>query len=81
MSRLMNGASIYYSPNSLIDTLLSSLGPMVTIVMRMSSLNSCVNPWIYLTFNQKLYKALKKLFLCSGGDSESHRYSGDVRSC
>ncbi|XP_054159922.1 oxytocin receptor-like [Oppia nitens] len=33
-------------------------GPMIAILMLLPSLNSCVNPWIYLYFNQNLVSAL-----------------------
>lgn len=36
----------------------SSSGPMITILMLLSSLNSFVNPFIYLFFNQNLVKSL-----------------------
>ncbi|XP_076328768.1 annetocin receptor-like [Tachypleus tridentatus] len=34
-------------------------GPTVAILMLLVSLNSCVNPWIYLAFNHNLVSALK----------------------
>lgn len=34
------------------------LGPIITILMLLSSLNSFVNPFIYLFFNQNLVKSL-----------------------
>ncbi|XP_022247004.1 oxytocin receptor-like [Limulus polyphemus] len=36
-------------------------GPTVAILMLLASLNSCVNPWIYLAFNHNLITALKQL--------------------
>lgn len=35
-----------------------------TILALLASLNSCVNPWIYLIFNENLAKTLKDLFCC-----------------
>ncbi|KAH8042387.1 hypothetical protein HPB51_022195 [Rhipicephalus microplus] len=32
---------------------------IVTILMLLNSLNSCVNPWIYLLFNRNLMNALR----------------------
>ncbi|XP_025017409.1 vasopressin V2 receptor-like [Tetranychus urticae] len=37
-------------------------GPLITIAMLLPSLNSCVNPWIYLFFNRNLLSTLDKLF-------------------
>lgn len=40
----------------------STLGSsFITIAMLLSSLNSCVNPWIYLFFNRNLFNTLKKI--------------------
>ncbi|XP_022239629.1 isotocin receptor-like [Limulus polyphemus] len=36
-------------------------GPTVAILMLLASLNSCVNPWIYLAFNHNLVTALKHI--------------------
>uniref|UniRef100_T1KNR7 G-protein coupled receptors family 1 profile domain-containing protein n=1 Tax=Tetranychus urticae TaxID=32264 RepID=T1KNR7_TETUR len=36
--------------------------PLITIAMLLPSLNSCVNPWIYLFFNRNLLSTLDKLF-------------------
>ncbi|XP_054157379.1 oxytocin receptor-like [Oppia nitens] len=47
-------------------------GKIVTIVMLLSSLNSTVNPWIYLLFNPNLMKALQN-FCCCGRQPTGHR--------
>ncbi|XP_076351494.1 oxytocin receptor-like [Tachypleus tridentatus] len=44
-----------YAKNSSIWT-----GPTVAILMLLASLNSCVNPWIYLALNHNLVTALKE---------------------
>ncbi|KAH7966526.1 hypothetical protein HPB49_017218 [Dermacentor silvarum] len=36
----------------------------VTILMLLNSLNSCVNPWIYLFFNRNLVQALRQQVCC-----------------
>lgn len=64
-----------------ISLFLCYIGPMVAIVMLLPSLNSCVNPWIYLTFNTKLYGAWKAMFLCRQSAENDNRYSCDVKSC
>ncbi|KAL1421031.1 hypothetical protein MTO96_004388 [Rhipicephalus appendiculatus] len=38
---------------------LAAADATVTILMLLNSLNSCVNPWIYLFFNRNLLQALR----------------------
>ncbi|CAG9854786.1 unnamed protein product [Phyllotreta striolata] len=62
-------------------------GPVFTILMLLYSLNSCVNPWIYLAFNRELPRLLLKHYITStknykaaaGGQSPSAS-SGDVQT-
>lgn len=37
-------------------------GPMIAILMLLPSLNSCVNPWIYIYFNPNLVSSFCSLF-------------------
>ncbi|KAJ3649424.1 hypothetical protein Zmor_021169 [Zophobas morio] len=54
-------------------------GPVFVILMLLSSLNSCVNPWIYLAFNRELPRLLLRHYTASsknyrtatGGDAQS----------
>ncbi|XP_064472807.1 oxytocin receptor-like [Ornithodoros turicata] len=48
-----------WTPNAHTSNLWSSSA--VTILMLLNSLNSCVNPWIYLSFNRNLMNALRQL--------------------
>jgi hypothetical protein len=52
---------------------LNFLGPIVTILMLLSSLNSTVNPWIYLLFNQNLMNALRSFCCCGRGRNQNQR--------
>ncbi|CAG2109914.1 unnamed protein product [Medioppia subpectinata] len=54
------------------------MGEFVTILMLLSSLNSTVNPWIYLLFNKNLMNALHS-FCCCGRRRRSHRQN--QRTC
>jgi hypothetical protein len=57
------------------------IGPIIAVLMLLPSLNSCVNPWIYLYFNQNLVSALRE-FCCrksisideTNGNNETKRY-------
>nr|XP_023024765.1 cephalotocin receptor 2-like isoform X1 [Leptinotarsa decemlineata] len=40
-------------------------GSVITIIMLLYSLNSCVNPWIYLTFNRELPRLLLRHYTAS----------------
>ncbi|KAH7962358.1 hypothetical protein HPB52_015689 [Rhipicephalus sanguineus] len=46
-------AALVFNP-SVVD-----MDATVTILMLLNSLNSCVNPWIYLFFNRNLLQALR----------------------
>jgi hypothetical protein len=62
-------------------------GPVFVILALLYSLNSCVNPWIYLAFNKELPKLLLRHYTASsknyrtaaGGNSASNS-SGDAQS-
>jgi len=41
-------------------------GPTFTILTLLASLNSCVNPWVYLLFNPDLATLVKQQLLCRG---------------
>ncbi|XP_060521117.1 vasopressin V1a receptor-like [Cylas formicarius] len=43
-------------------------GPVFTILGLLYSLNSCANPWIYLSFNKELSKLLLNHYLCRHKD-------------
>jgi len=47
-------------------------GATFTILTLLSSLNSCVNPWIYLAFNRELVRLLT-LRICRGRETSSYR--------
>ncbi|XP_013784095.1 oxytocin receptor-like [Limulus polyphemus] len=49
----------YWSPNAKNSSIWK--GPTVAILMLLASLNSCVNPWIYLAFNYNLVTALREV--------------------
>ncbi|XP_019880458.2 oxytocin receptor-like [Aethina tumida] len=63
-------------------------GPIFTILTLLYSLNSCVNPWIYLAFNRELPKYLlrhytatnKKLKSSSMGNNSGSNSSGEIQS-
>ncbi|CAG9820840.1 unnamed protein product [Phaedon cochleariae] len=63
------------------------IGPVFTILMLLYSLNSCVNPWIYLAFNRELPRLLLRHYTAStknyraarNGQSQSIS-SGDVQT-
>lgn len=48
-------------------------GATFTIVALLYSLNSCVNPWIYLAFNRELVRLFKQQMICRGSDTSSYR--------
>jgi len=48
-------------------------GATFTIVALLYSLNSCVNPWIYLAFNKELVRLFKQQMICRGSESSSYR--------
>ncbi|XP_052123761.1 cephalotocin receptor 1-like [Frankliniella occidentalis] len=50
-------------------------GRYMTILTLMFSLNSCVNPWIYLAFNKDLVRMLWLLVSCQGGAPSGHPLS------
>ncbi|KAG8327675.1 hypothetical protein J6590_015707 [Homalodisca vitripennis] len=55
-------------------------GAAFTILSLLSSLNSCVNPWIYLSFNRELLRSLWRASICTG--SPRHRnLRGSASSC
>lgn len=63
-------------------------GATFTIVTLLASLNSCVNPWIYLIFNPELVNLLKDALLCRvqprrpryiGGGGDGGSNSSDSR--
>lgn len=60
-------------------------GAAFTILTLMSSLNSCVNPWIYLGLNRDLSQALMSRIFPSKEDSgkshENHRQSIEIVPC
>lgn len=47
-------------------------GRHMTILALLFSLNSCVNPWIYLAFNKDLVRMLWLLLSCQNGSSSGH---------
>lgn len=53
-------------------------GATFTILTLLSSLNSCVNPWIYLSFNRELIRALRYVITCSWtkSDYRTNNHSG-----
>ncbi|XP_063919040.1 mesotocin receptor-like isoform X1 [Zophobas morio] len=62
-------------------------GPVFVILMLLSSLNSCVNPWIYLAFNRELprlllrhYTASSKNYRTATGGNSASNSSGDAQS-
>jgi hypothetical protein len=48
-------------------------GATFTILTLLSSLNSCVNPWIYLAFNRELVCLFKQQMICRGRETSSYR--------
>ena len=48
-------------------------GATFTIVALLYSLNSCVNPWIYLAFNRELVRLFKQQMICRGSETSSYR--------
>ncbi|XP_034232907.1 vasopressin V1b receptor-like, partial [Thrips palmi] len=48
------------------DDYLSESSTLYTILTLLFSLNSCVNPWIYLAFNKDLTSTLRMLVSCKG---------------
>jgi len=65
-------------------------GPFHTILTLLFSLNSCVNPWIYLAFNKELMRALWRVMQCAdwgtsrrggpGGDGDAAAGLNDIRA-
>ncbi|XP_072391065.1 annetocin receptor-like [Diabrotica undecimpunctata] len=62
-------------------------GPVFTILMLLYSLNSCVNPWIYLAFNRELprlllrhYTATQKNYRAAAGGQSPSNSSGEVQT-
>ncbi|CAH0552028.1 unnamed protein product [Brassicogethes aeneus] len=63
-------------------------GPIFTIVSLLYSLNSCVNPWIYLAFNRELPKYLLRHYFASNkkykstalGNHSASNSSGEVQT-
>lgn len=53
------------------------LGSTNTILSLLYSLNSCVNPWIYLVFNRELPRLLIRHFVAS---NKSYRGASDGKS-
>lgn len=61
-----------------MDTVIQAIGNLFTgatftILTLLSSLNSCVNPWIYLAFNRELVRLLKQQLTCRGRETSSYR--------
>uniref|UniRef100_A0A1B6D522 G-protein coupled receptors family 1 profile domain-containing protein n=1 Tax=Clastoptera arizonana TaxID=38151 RepID=A0A1B6D522_9HEMI len=69
-----------WDPDALSSPFLE--GPTFTILSLLSSLNSCVNPWIYLTFNRELLRALRLVLTCSWSKAEykASTHSGESGS-
>lgn len=62
-------------------------GPVFTILMLLYSLNSCVNPWIYLAFNRELprllckhYTTTQKNYRAAAGGQSLSNSSGEVQT-
>ncbi|GFG30750.1 hypothetical protein Cfor_00156, partial [Coptotermes formosanus] len=48
-------------------------GATFAILALLSTLNSCVNPWIYLAFNRELVRLFKQQMGCRGRQTSSYR--------
>lgn len=61
-----------YSPNVATSSFYRST--WYALLTLLASLNSCVNPWVYLAFNDNLMESLRNIFCCSTREEPPTRH-------